>query len=73
MLLGGKFYDLDGVVDYFSATQLGRWYSLDDDCFIVDGKLADGEPCGFISPRCARFQGQSFDQCTTQLQPSLTT
>lgn len=52
MLLGPKFLDLDGVVDYYTASTYGRWYKLPDHCHVVDGTLNDGELCGYLSNRC---------------------
>jgi hypothetical protein len=67
MLLGGRFYDLDGVVDYFTATQLGKWYLPHDNCLVVDGELPSGNVCGFISPRCPYCISQNPKGCANIL------
>ena len=62
MLLGGEFYDLDGVVDHVSATQVGKWYFPHDHCIVADGILPSGEACGYISPRCEHCQRHDCSQ-----------
>lgn len=52
MLLGQKFYDLDGVVDFFASKMLGQWYLLPDHCHVVDEVAASGHVCGHLSHRC---------------------
>jgi len=52
MLLGETFIDMDGVLDYFTASIYGRWYEPHDHCYVVDNILSSGELCGYLSPRC---------------------
>lgn len=52
MLLGPRFYDLDGVVDFFASSVLGAWYFPHDHCYIVDRVSSNGDMCGHLSHRC---------------------
>lgn len=52
MLLGPRFVDIDGVMDYVSTKMFGRWYKPPDHCYVVDGILPSGEVCGYLSYRC---------------------